>query len=83
MKNARLYFNCYHRRNHPQLRSQLFNGRESFQYSHEERNETNCMKNSCKFLRGVRRHKTKNHSNDEEAENCDVKIVPLVPEVDL
>lgn len=41
------------------------------------------MKNSGKFLRGVRRHKTKSHSDDEEAENCDVKIVPLVPEVDL
>lgn len=41
------------------------------------------MKNSGKLLRGVRRHKTKSHSDDEEAENCDVKIVPLVPEVDL
>lgn len=41
------------------------------------------MKNFCKFFCGVRGYKIKNYSNDEEVENCDVKIVLFVLEVDL
>lgn len=41
------------------------------------------MKNFCKFFCGVRRYKIKNYSNDEEVEDCDVKIVLFVLEVDL
>lgn len=41
------------------------------------------MKNFGKFFCGVRRYKIKNYSDDEEVENCDVKIVLFVLEVDL
>lgn len=41
------------------------------------------MKNFGKFFCGVRRYKIQNYGDDEEVENCDVKIVLFVLEVDL